>query len=608
MVVEEGFLDGLDLSLAPGLNVLIGPRGVGKTSVIELLRYCLAAPALTERFERSAREHALSVLGEGRVSVSYRLKGETFTLSRRASDERPEGDSADSAHRPIVLSQNEIEAVGLDARGRLRIIDGFRADSTNDTTERSTISAIRSLATEVRELDVEIERFEGRVAQLKEVEPALTSAESELRAMEATVESAGAELRELDTLATSGAQRSVRIAALDRTREVLADWGEQIASVSRAAPPVEDWPDDSPNPIEAVRQTVEAARRHLTEVEQEVEAATRQLEQRLVQERKASTADEDRARDLRRRAEDLREGAGAAARRVTELREQVAQLQALRGTVAERRSHLAERRRLLDEALTRLDKLREARFRERLAVAKELNDRLGPEIQVKVERSGMFADYAAAIADALRGSGLHYSRLAPKLAAQLAPRELAHAVETNDYQQIAHVGDIQDEERARRVIYQLRSEGIEGILAAPLEDAVEFSLLDGNDYKPTPELSTGQRCTVVLPILLQHNERPVIIDQPEDHLDNAFIVDTLVKAILAREPSSQLVVSTHNPNVPVIGDARQVTVLGSDGRRGFERHSGDLEDDRIVTAITSIMEGGREAFERRAEFYKARTE
>jgi hypothetical protein len=52
-----------------------------------------------------------------------------------------------------------------------------------------------------------------------------------------------------------------------------------------------------------------------------------------------------------------------------------------------------------------------------------------------------------------------------------------------------------------------------------------------------------------------------------------------------------------------LGEAGRVTVLDSDGRRGFELHSGDLDDRKVVSAITDIMEGGREAFERRARFY-----
>ena len=128
-------------------------------------------------------------------------------------------------------------------------------------------------------------------------------------------------------------------------------------------------------------------------------------------------------------------------------------------------------------------------------------------------------------------------------------------------------------------------------------------LLDGSDYKGIAELSTGQRCTVVLPLVLRHTERVVIVDQPEDHIDNAFITDTLIVSVLARGPDSQIIFSTHNANIPVLGNADRVIQLGSDGRRGFPVLASTLYEPPVVNAITTIMEGGAEAFKRRAEFY-----
>jgi predicted ATPase len=110
---------------------------------------------------------------------------------------------------------------------------------------------------------------------------------------------------------------------------------------------------------------------------------------------------------------------------------------------------------------------------------------------------------------------------------------------------------------------------------------------------------------VILPITLEHKERVLVVDQPEDHLDNAFVVDTLIKAIRNRSDSSQMLVSTHNANIPVLGDASQVITMGSDGQRGFVSHVGPLDDQATVEAISLIMEGGREAFARRARFYGA---
>lgn len=93
------------------------------------------------------------------------------------------------------------------------------------------------------------------------------------------------------------------------------------------------------------------------------------------------------------------------------------------------------------------------------------------------------------------------------------------------------------------------------------------------------------------------------MDQPEDHLDNAFVVDTVVKAMRDRGAEAQLICTTHNPNIPVLGSAANVILMGSDGRRGFVRQHGDLNDPAIVEAITNVMEGGKDAFRRRAEFY-----
>jgi ABC-type cobalamin/Fe3+-siderophores transport system ATPase subunit len=135
---------------------------------------------------------------------------------------------------------------------------------------------------------------------------------------------------------------------------------------------------------------------------------------------------------------------------------------------------------------------------------------------------------------------------------------------------------------------------------------VDFALLDGQLYKTTGQLSTGQRCTVVLPLVLAQSAQLTILDQPEDHLDNAFIVETLIRAVIRRKANSQLLIATHNANVPVLGEAERVIVLSSDGRHGAVDHVGPLDTSDIVASITALMEGGEEAFRRRAEFYGRR--
>jgi predicted ATP-binding protein involved in virulence len=113
--VEEGFLDGLDLTFDEGLNVLIGPRGTGKTSIIEVIRFCLGIPALTENASVQSREHALSILGSGRATVTLQSGSEMFAVSRTA--EHSTGGVEFGVTAPLILSQNEIESVGLSLTG-----------------------------------------------------------------------------------------------------------------------------------------------------------------------------------------------------------------------------------------------------------------------------------------------------------------------------------------------------------------------------------------------------------------------------------------------------------------------------------------------------------
>jgi hypothetical protein len=286
---------------------------------------------------------------------------------------------------------------------------------------------------------------------------------------------------------------------------------------------------------------------------------------------------EEQARQLRKEIEALQTGAGAVVRQGQQLRERKAQLESLRSVSNQRARDLNGLLKRRGEALDRLDKLREARFNARTQAAARLNKVLGPKIRIVVTRAGQFDAFATAIADVLRGSGMRYGDLAPALAQRISPRELLEVADTNDYELIADATGI-SKERAARMLVQLKEADLGALATVSVEDSVEFQLLDGPDYKDISELSTGQRCTVVLPLVLRHTELILIVDQPEDHIDNAFIVDTLIQSVLARDPNGQLIFSTHNANIPVLGNADRVVQLGSDGRRGFALAAAALEE------------------------------
>ena len=87
--IEGGFLDGFDVKFSSGLNVLIGARGTGKTSVIELIRFALAARNHTSEASERSEEHAEAVLADGAVSITLGDLIETIAVTRAAGEELP---------------------------------------------------------------------------------------------------------------------------------------------------------------------------------------------------------------------------------------------------------------------------------------------------------------------------------------------------------------------------------------------------------------------------------------------------------------------------------------------------------------------------------------
>ena len=600
--VEEGFLDGLDIALVPGLNVIIGARGTGKTSLIELIRFCLDVRSNTAETRKRSREHALSVLGSGQVTVTAAVGSQRISVSRTATDVAPR--ASGSFLQPIIFSQTEIETVGLQPGGRLQLLDGFSGERRrNEVAEADAISTVQSLTAEAETLRREIDNFNREVSGLAVIDKQLVElAPKEQQLARFSVEARDKKTR-LDLLSRLIASTSVAATAIERFSQASLRWRLSLATVNNAVPTTEEWPSTAgEDRLSVPRERVIQAKQYLEAALHELQFAAAETEVLAASVGEQKVGVEEQARQLRREIEALQAGAGAVAREGQQLRETKAQLESLRAVSTQRARELDDLLKRRGEALDRLDKIREDRFTTRTEIAARLNESLGPKIRIVVTRAGQFEAFASAIADTLRGSGMRYGDLAPALAERISPRELLEAADTNDVDLITDATRI-SKDRSARILAHFKEADLGALATVAVEDSVAFQLLDGPDYKDISDLSTGQRCTVVLPLVLRHTERLLIVDQPEDHIDNAFVVDTLIRSVLARDVNGQIIFSTHNANIPVLGNADRVVQLGSDGRRGFALEVAPLEEPNVVSAILTVMEGGAEAFKRRASFY-----
>ena len=115
--------------------------------------------------------------------------------------------------------------------------------------------------------------------------------------------------------------------------------------------------------------------------------------------------------------------------------------------------------------------------------------------------------------------------------------------------------------------------------------------------------SIGQRASaLILFILMQSNNDIILIDQPEDDLDNKIIYDEVITAIVKKKQDMQFIFATHNANIPVLGDAERIFVVEYQDTK-IDISQGNIDLQSTHKHIVDIMEGGKEAFDKRQLIY-----
>lgn len=127
--------------------------------------------------------------------------------------------------------------------------------------------------------------------------------------------------------------------------------------------------------------------------------------------------------------------------------------------------------------------------------------------------------------------------------------------------------------------------------------------------KPLDQLSPGERGALLLVfyLLLDKNDIPLVIDQPEDNLDNESVANILVPFIRAAKSKRQIIMVTHNPNLAVVSDSEQVIYVEIDKEQNnvFHHLSGSIENTQINEKIVRVLEGAMPAFNKRKDKYNS---
>jgi hypothetical protein len=128
---------------------------------------------------------------------------------------------------------------------------------------------------------------------------------------------------------------------------------------------------------------------------------------------------------------------------------------------------------------------------------------------------------------------------------------------------------------------------------------VQYSTADGSEFRSILEGSPGQKTAALLAFLLSYGTEPIVLDQPEDDLDNNFIYELIVAQLRRMKPRRQILVVTHNANIVVNGDAEYVVALAARAGETKIVCSGCLQERKVRDTICKVMEGGKIAFDER---------
>jgi ABC-type lipoprotein export system ATPase subunit/predicted nucleic acid-binding Zn-ribbon protein len=609
--VVGGFLDGQRFDLSDKLNCVIGARGTGKTTVLEFVRYAMDAMPTDGAARKRVESLVEQNLAGGRVEVAVRTKdGLAYTVSRSAGDDpvvldesrNPTDISLRSGglFKVDIFSQNEVEAIADEASSQLDLIDNFEADR------------IASIEHRIRTLKADLAGNASKITPLQQKSDAITEELNALpglnEKLKAFTAEGGDDAAAINQAHGLKALRDRERRAVGATNDLLADLyravdgcvghvGQRLATIFTE--------DMLKGPNGAL---VEELRLGLRTCSDDVDRLLRDALERIRAEGETVAAKAGKL-DLAHKQQELKfqelmekhkeaQGKAAERHRLEKLRNDLMAKQRERDQLLEQLKALRDERARL---LRQLSELRDERFGIRQGIVDRINAALSPTIKVSIIQFGNPEEYRALLEEALKDNRLRRNVVASKVVNAFWPAELAEVVKQRDAQALIDKAELNADQADKVMAAMVGSQILFELETVELIDLPKIELNDNGTLKETGSLSTGQKCTTILPILLMDSENPLLIDQPEDNLDNRFVFETIVESIGKIKQRRQLIFVTHNPNIPVLGDADKVFVLDSDGTTARKVSEGTV--DHCKDHIVTLLEGGADAFKRRKARY-----
>lgn len=614
---NAGFLAYQQLTFHPGLNSIIGGKGVGKSLAIEFLRFALGQPSQHDDIQRDhvgKLDKRLEPLNT--VEVEFQLdNGVTYVLQRtydgngsssfvcanQQTGERYTGD-VPQLFPVLAYSQTEVIKIAEDASAQLRLVDSL-------IDPRSFQKALEEIQEQLSQNDRLVTDALG--ARIK-----AEDAKQEIATL-------GEQIANIDRMLTSPLMAQMRSVDVKKeaftglrnyVTDLLTMQGRYLKEVTDRTPP--SLPDDvAADPVlQDHYAQLAAVHADMVVVLEKTGAQITEAQTSLEAAYQAWLPEFD---DVRRRYEDELRGTSSA-RLETDRRQLTVQKTLAENNYARyRRQAEEELPALLQQRQTLLNQLEEqhqAYYQARKEKFDHLTHASDGKLQLSLTHATNRETYAEALNRAWRGSSATTISTAyrQRVAENVTPRQLGDMIIARDVEQLAQTARLAADvaERAMNKLWSVDdlTETLALQHAYYPDDTPSIKFNKGrNQFAELNELSIGQKCTALLIIALCDGTMPVVIDQPEDALDIASVWEDIAKKLRRGKYSRQFILTTHNSSLAVGSDSDSFTVLvPQSGDRAKVSQRGAIDRGEVRQAVIEHLEGGDEPYKLRQRKYNIR--
>ncbi len=586
---EGGLLDGERIIFSPELNCFIGIRGSGKSSIIEMLRYALGlsltSSSADNQYKSSLVEYALGSGGKVKVELIgehgkyYRIE-KIYNQKEVIYDEDGNivpGDVVAVFNTPVYFGQKDLSYKN----------DGFQSDllrrligNSLDDIQRQ----IESKKIEVKNLLLEKQQVQNTDALLKETESAINNLQVKLNYFsEKGVEEKLRSQTEFDSDEQTLTRIKNNISTFrEAVNGIISDYKVFFSAAHSGS-------EQNKSTFEKANALIVELRAEYLKMEAIVKSVDAILDRFACVQNEFGQRKNAMQEDFAKIKRDLNSETInpdmflSLNKQLNTSRMKLVQIQEMQKRSAQLETTLLTK-------LVELNELWHQNYLQLKQEADKINNQGGP-IQIDVTYKGNRSKFLDTIKGYFRGTAI---------------RETTYQGLVDKYQDFIEIY------RDRSNLNQTISENSIGIFNARFDEhiselltyKVPNSVVINYKGKPLDKHSLGQRASaLILFLLAQKDTNVLVIDQPEDDLDNQTIYDEIIKKLIELKGSTQFVFATHNANIPVLGDSEQVMACDFDDQSRINVTTGSIDNNNIQQMIVKIMEGGEEAFNKRRDIY-----